>query len=154
MILIPSTRWIRKSSNDPDWLLAVWYCPACGRKCGVSGEQHSIATNGDVTPALDCPHSVISKTDTSERCKFRGQLIRLEDWLPLYCIAFVRYVGKDGNKPIWKPDKHYCHARSVKEAEDEFYNSEYGTGSMTKVVAIGPVIGYHVKNRDATILSV
>jgi len=149
MILVKSDCWLRRTGGQPAWLLATWVCPACGLSCGLSGETHQVETNGTVTPNVDCPHSV-----GKEKCKFRNQSLKLEGWLPLWAIAFERFMGRDGHKPIWKPETHYCHAVDYEAAKAEFHNSENGTRSLTKVVAIGPVIGYHVKDQDGKILSV
>jgi len=61
--------------NKETWTL--YKCPSCGFVTSLSKTHHSVDYDGQVWPAITCPH----KTGSGNQCMFE-ELISLEDWVP------------------------------------------------------------------------
>ena len=118
---------------NPSWM-AVLCCPKCKQIAAISSEIHSIDHNGKLTRVFECPH----------KCGFWCHAV-LSGWnkKELFCMAYER----DG-----KPGLSYLHANDAEEARRLFGFAARAHRSLTKVVAIAPVLGYIVKDKDEKVL--
>jgi hypothetical protein len=66
----------------------------------------------------------------------------------LYAVAFEKLVGQE-----WKSDIVYLHAADTPNAKFLFIQSQ-SRGVRYHIVAIGPVLGYHVNDEEGKSLSV
>jgi hypothetical protein len=68
----------------------------------------------------------------------------------LYSICYWHRV--DGR---WREEFLYCHADDAGDARVQYFNSPIGRGLHDlRIVAIAPVVGYHVKDEHGEKLSV
>jgi hypothetical protein len=138
---IPGT-WFRPQDTVilATGILALVACPNCKGVSGLSRKIHRINSFGKLMPNFICPHSI-----NKIRCSFNRDCY-LDRWnkKPLYAIA-LEYPTISGG---WRPVIEYCHATNEAEVRKHL-----GPGSY-RIVAIGPVIGYNVEDKEGKKLSV
>jgi len=138
---IPGT-WFRPQDTVilATGILALISCPNCKGVSGLNRKIHKVDRFGKLEPNFICPFSI-----NKIRCSFNRNAF-LDRWnkKPLYAIA-LEYPTLSGG---WRAQIEYCHA--VNEAE---VKKHLGPGSY-RIVAIGPVVGYHVEDKEGKVLSV
>jgi len=68
---------------------------------------------------------------------------------PLYSVAYEKYNRRTGE---WVPVMEYLHAEDAGHARVQFCAMNPNRQTC-KIVAIGPVIGYHVEDNEGKVLS-
>jgi hypothetical protein len=129
-----------KSKKFPVTFLALWCCPACKAVCAVDRRIHDVTVFGHVVPKKK-DGIIGTELKCANWCSF-NRVCYFNHWSekPLYAIAFERKMYVKG-KPVFIPQTRYCHAVSELEAR-----SQLALRASDRLVAIGPVIGYHVEN--------
>ena len=126
----PPGTWTKPMMGMPkDWL-AVVCCPNCHKPGAISTRNNKVDYRGNADRDYECPH-----------CTFVAK-VHLSKWgeETLYCVA---YHGK--------PGLLYMHANNEEECRRNFRASGRG---ISKIIAIGPVIGYYgteKNDRDLTV---
>lgn len=135
---IPGT-WRPRYPELPSYVMALVCCPF-GHIAILHSSVSKVDYLGKVTPSYQCR----IKDGT---CSFHRNAY-LDRWnkKPLYACAIER---REKNSGVFKPEVIYTHASNQAEARIQL-----GPGDDYRIVAIGPAIGYFVKDKLGNLLSV